>query len=122
MTGLFRIRTTRCLSQQQQLPGAMEGAWASSKAAQGCGVAGAAATTIPPGKAALPVLCGYGLAGSSCGCRIPPSFSPWTHTASLLLRAQVNESPRSHRLLSLKVCPGLRRKRREISEQMVLWD
>lgn len=106
MTGSLHIQTMRCLS-QPQLPGATGGAWASGKAAQGQSVPGAGATTIPPGKAALPVCCGCGLAGNSCWCRIPPSFSLWTCTASLLLREQVNESSRSRWLLSLRVCPGL---------------
>lgn len=106
MTGSLRIRTTRCLSQLQP-PGAMGGAWASSKAAQGHGMPEAGATTIPAGKAALPVCCGCGLAGSSCWCRILPSFALWTRAASLLLREQANESPRSHWLLSLRVCASL---------------
>lgn len=106
MTGSLRIQTTRCFS-QLQLPGVMRGAWASGKAAQGHGVLGVEATTIPPGKAAPPGCCSCGLAGSSCWCRIPPSFSLWTCIASLLLREQVNESPRSHWLLSSRVVPGL---------------
>lgn len=106
MTGSLRIRTTRCLSQLPP-PGAMGGAWASSKAPQGHGVPEAGATTIPAGKAALPVCCGCGLDGSSCWCRILPSFALWTCAASLLLREQANESPRSHWLLSLRVCASL---------------
>lgn len=106
MTGSLRIQATGCFS-QPQLPGAMGGVGPSDKAAHGRGVPGAGATAMPPGKAALPVCCGCGLAGSSCWCWIPPSSSFWTCTASLLLRKQIRESIRSPWLLSLKVFPGL---------------
>ena len=81
MTGSLRIRTTRCLC-QPQLPGAMGGAAASGKAAQGHGVPGAGATTLPQERQCYPCAVAVGLLGAAAGAGYlhpAPSWLPQLH-------------------------------------------
>lgn len=66
MTGSLRIQATRCLSQPQP-PGAMGGAWASGKAAQGRSVPGAGATTLPQERQQRLCAVAVGLLGAATG-------------------------------------------------------